>query len=173
MAKFKITAGVAGFTGESVGVHFRDGLAEVDTYTTQGVSALSYFRSAGYGIVPMDGVEVDDAIRSATFTPDDEARQLRREIAAMEQVDDLDGLRKRHAELRDKVERREVAEADAAPAKPPKGGQLADPPEGDKVGDWRAYAVEHLGVSDAQAKTMNTQELRGLYAREKAAHDAG
>jgi len=181
MARFKISTPVAGYTGESAGIAFANGIAEIDTRSDAHVSALSYFRSAGYGIVPLDDVEVDDAIRRATTPPADEAEQLKREIAELEKAESLDGLRKRRDELKSKVAEREQAErtesrkgdnapdVPAAPGAPRgqdgRGSSLPAPPESDKVADWRTYATEHLGVTDAQARTMNTQELRGLYVR--------
>src|SRR5688572_12052838 len=110
MARFKISTPVAGYTGESAGIAFANGVAEVDTATDAGVSALSYFRSAGYGIVPLDDVEVDDAIRRATTPPADEAEQLDREIRALEIAESLDDKRKRLDELKAKVAEREQAE---------------------------------------------------------------
>ena len=45
MALTKVTTPVLGFTGESVGVSFRDGVGHTDN-----PAALAYFRSQGYGV---------------------------------------------------------------------------------------------------------------------------
>jgi hypothetical protein len=47
---FTVTAPAAGFTGESVGVTFLDGVATVPADNT---SALRYFRAQGYGVEPI------------------------------------------------------------------------------------------------------------------------
>ena len=51
MARFKVSAPVADYTGEAAGVEFRDGVAEVDAGP-----ALAYFRQAGYGVEEIDAV---------------------------------------------------------------------------------------------------------------------
>lgn len=166
MARFKITTPVADWQGESAGVQFAHGRAEVDASTDAGVSALSYFRSAGYGIVPLDGVEVDEAIRRMTTPPADEAAQLKREIAALEEQAGLDELRRRRDELQAKVDKRELAPVgEQGPEMVGGATKLPAPPDSDKVADWRAYAVEHLGVPEVKSKAMNTAELRAEYQR--------
>lgn len=57
MTLMKILTPVAGYTGESVGVSFRDGVGHTDN-----PAALAYFRSQGYGIeVPApDGDKPDE-----------------------------------------------------------------------------------------------------------------
>lgn len=49
MALMKIRTPVLGFTGESVGVSFRDGVGYTDN-----PAALAYFRSQGYGVESPD-----------------------------------------------------------------------------------------------------------------------
>jgi len=49
VALMKIRTPVLGFTGESVGVSFRDGVGYTDT-----PAALAYFRSQGYGVEDPD-----------------------------------------------------------------------------------------------------------------------
>jgi hypothetical protein len=66
MAKFTIKA-AEGFTGESVGVLFNDGIAEVDSDTQW--AQLNYFRQAGYGVEPAEGAEGSDEEPPAAFDP--------------------------------------------------------------------------------------------------------
>ncbi|MGW4850151.1 hypothetical protein ACWEPZ_02820 [Streptomyces sp. NPDC004288] len=42
----------ADFTGESVGVHFHKGSAQVDDSSKEGRAAIEYFRRQGYGLTP-------------------------------------------------------------------------------------------------------------------------
>lgn len=48
MNQFTVTAPVAGFTGESCGVVFKDGVGHVDDATKEGRAAIEYFRRRGY-----------------------------------------------------------------------------------------------------------------------------
>lgn len=50
--RYKITAPLKGFTGQSVGVVFKDGVAEIDDTTDGGRSALAYFQRASYRVDP-------------------------------------------------------------------------------------------------------------------------
>ncbi|MFJ6578375.1 hypothetical protein ACIQMY_20690 [Streptomyces sp. NPDC091368] len=43
----------ADFTGESVGVHFHKGTAQVDDTTKEGRAAIEYFRRQGYALTPV------------------------------------------------------------------------------------------------------------------------
>ncbi len=49
-ASYSVTAPVAGFSGDSVGVTFIDGVAIVPA---DNLAALRYFRQAGYGVEPI------------------------------------------------------------------------------------------------------------------------
>lgn len=161
MAKFKITVPTTGARGADMtkaGVRFVAGCAEVDTATDAGVRALSYFRSAGYGVEPLDDVSVDDAIREATVTPEQEAAELRAEIATLSDAAEVDKLRAERDALRGRLadqraERQAVA--DEAPA----------PPESNRAEDWRPFAVAHMGMSEAEARTYNGAELREIYGK--------
>ena len=192
MARFKINTPVRDFSGESAGVRFHRGEAEVSTDSDYGVSALSYFRQAGYGIEPLDGVSVDDALRTQTLTPEAEAAQLRAEIDRLNDAKDLASLREERDRLAKEVEEQRAKDAERAKADKirvvgedgprrvdlPPGStvlptRLPDPPDSDRVADWRPYAVGNLGVTEAQAKAMNTNELRGLYENRKAQLEGG
>lgn len=61
--RYKITAPVAGFEGESAKIKFRDGIALIDTDVLLDRRALSYFRQAGYVVdeaeEPAEPVDLD------------------------------------------------------------------------------------------------------------------
>jgi len=81
MARFEISAPTPGYKGESVaGVMFSDGKAVVTSDTDQGLRALAYFRSAGYGILALDDTAVDDVLQRGNETPEQESARLDREI---------------------------------------------------------------------------------------------
>lgn len=69
--RYKITAPLTGFTGQSVGVVFKDSAAETDDTTDAGRSALAYFKRAGYSVEPIrDQTEKDEAEQdSGPFDP--------------------------------------------------------------------------------------------------------
>lgn len=165
MARFTVTTPVPNLNTESAGVRFHDGRAEVDSATDHGVRALSYFRQAGYGIEALSGVEVDDALRAATLEPDVEARELRNEIARLADAAELDALREERDRMREAAEKARAARERPDDETSPTVEGVPAPPESDRVGEWRAYAVANLGVSEAHAKTLNTAELRALYER--------
>ncbi|MEE4540984.1 hypothetical protein V2S66_03250 [Streptomyces sp. V4-01] len=48
--RYKITAPLKGFTGQSVGVAFQSGVAEVEDTSDAGRSAIAYFQRAGYRV---------------------------------------------------------------------------------------------------------------------------
>jgi len=54
MPRFKVTAPEHGFTGESAGVYFKDGVAHVDAADAAQAAALQYFRRRGYGVESAD-----------------------------------------------------------------------------------------------------------------------
>jgi len=173
MSKFKIMTPVPGWTG-SVGAagtetHFIDGRAELDVTDETTAGRLAYFRSGGYGIEPLDKVGVDEAIRRVTMTTVQEYAELKRESAELDRAAELDSLRdevarKRERQVKTDAEAEQAPEATGRPA-------LPDPPDSDKVADWRAYAVKNLDVTDAQARAMNTQELRARYDAAVTAHE--
>jgi hypothetical protein len=103
MARFEITTPVADYNGFSAGVNFTAGKAVVTSDTQAGMSALAYFRGAGYGILALDEVLVDEVLNRANEDPATEAARLRREIADLEDRESLDELRERRAELYAKV----------------------------------------------------------------------
>ncbi len=99
MARFEITTPVADYNGQSAGVQFAEGRATVTSDTQAGISALRYFREAGYGIRARDELGVDEVLNRANETPEDEATRLRREIAALKDRRSIDELRAERNEL--------------------------------------------------------------------------
>ncbi|WP_327430930.1 hypothetical protein [Streptomyces sp. NBC_01236] len=57
MARYRITAPIADFTGSSVGVNFTNGVAEIDVPIADQSAPMSrvltYFRAQGYGVEPL------------------------------------------------------------------------------------------------------------------------
>lgn len=63
MARFEITAPVAGFTGVVAGIAFADGKATVES--GQGSKALAYFGRKGYKVVDLEARDAEDANAAA------------------------------------------------------------------------------------------------------------
>lgn len=103
MSRFEITTPVADYNGYSAGINFTAGKAVVTSDTQAGMSALGYFRQAGYGILALDELGVDEVLSRGNEDPTAEATRLRREISELENRESLDELRKRRAELHAKV----------------------------------------------------------------------
>lgn len=116
MARFEISTPVADYNGFSAGINFTAGKAVVSSDTQAGMSALAYFRQAGYGILALDEPTVDEVLTRANEDPATEAARLRREIAELENRESLDELRSRRDELHRKVYGVDDPHADAAPA---------------------------------------------------------
>lgn len=60
--RYKITAPLANFTGQSVGVAFQAGTAEVDDTSDAGRSALAYFQRAGYRVDEVRDEESEEVL---------------------------------------------------------------------------------------------------------------
>lgn len=167
MARFKIVAGVPDFSGtvgEGAPTRFIDGCAELDVTDGTSASRLAYFMSAGYGIEPLDRVDAVDAIRQSTTDAATEARYLEAEIARLERVQSLDKLRAKHAELTAKPDKRE-SEAET-PVSAPVSGNNERPADNAGVGEWRAYAVRHLGVSEERSLSMTKAQIQAEVKKE-------
>ncbi len=118
MARFEITTPAPGFTGESRGIAFQQGKAVITSDTKDGLSALTYFYGAGYGVLPLDGVTAAEIVQRGNESPEEEAARLDREIAELEARQSLDDKRaKRDALYRD-VYGDEAADARQAAAEP-------------------------------------------------------
>lgn len=103
MARFEISTPVADYTGMSAGINFTAGKAIVSSDTQAGMSALGYFRQAGYGILALDEVAVDEVLTRANEAPATEVARLKREIAELEDRQSIENLRKRRADLHREV----------------------------------------------------------------------
>lgn len=76
MNEFTVTAPVAGFSGESCGVVFKDGVCRVDDSSKEGRAAIEYFRRRGYTLAPedadepeQDGPQESAALPAVPFDP--------------------------------------------------------------------------------------------------------
>lgn len=99
MSRFEITAPVPGFRGDSAGVMFDNGKAVITSDTAQGLSALAYFRSQGYGILPLDGVHPDEVLQHGNESALEESARLDREIAELKAKRDVEAKRKERDDL--------------------------------------------------------------------------
>ncbi len=187
MARFEITAPVADFNGFSAGVNFTAGRAVVTSDTQVGMSALAYFRGAGYGIKALDEVLVDEVLARANEDPATEARRLRREIADLENRLDLDELRRRRAELhREVYGEDDPHEVGPVETEPRQGGEasisatlspgaanyaegdlparhgwrmLAPPAENAPVAEWRTWVVDSGRATADEVKSTPKAEI--------------
>ncbi|MEU6535515.1 hypothetical protein [Streptomyces sp. NPDC047000] len=78
MNAFSVTAPVAGFSGESASVVFKDGAGRVDDSTKEGRAAIEYFRRRGYALVPEDDgpqESEDSTTPSAPFDPSEHSAE--------------------------------------------------------------------------------------------------
>jgi hypothetical protein len=197
MARFEITTPVADYNGMSAGVNFTAGRAVISSDTQAGLTALAYFRGAGYGIFAMDELTADEVLNRANEDPTTEAERLRREIAALETRESLDELRARRAELHRKVYGEEDPHADLpgpatprqegeagiqatlspgaanyaegdAPAQQQGGELLAPPADNAPVSEWRTWAVDSKRAKAEDVKSMPKGELQSTFG---AAYD--
>ncbi|NUS78469.1 MAG: hypothetical protein HOV70_20035 [Streptomyces sp.] len=61
MNQYTVTAPEAGFSGESAGVLFKEGVGRVDDSSKEGRAAIEYFRRRGYSLTSDDLAETDEA----------------------------------------------------------------------------------------------------------------
>jgi hypothetical protein len=118
MARFEITTPAPGFTGESRGIAFQQGKAVVTSDTKDGLSALTYFYGAGYGVLPLDGVTAAEIVQRGNESPEEEAARLDREIAELDARRSLDDKRAKRDALYREVYGDEAADAREAAAEP-------------------------------------------------------
>jgi len=183
--RFMITSPRAGFTGEGAGqIYFREGVAElaVDLDNWENGNprgALYHFLNNGFGIEPLDGVSVEQALRDPAqdaLAVQREIEDLDRQIKAETSRDDVVAKRQQLADLRAKraEEAKAAAEAPAgeggAETKPPLTTDVVPPSPDAPVADWRAYAVEiDPSLDDKTAKTLTRDVLIATYG---SAYDA-
>lgn len=184
--RFSIRSPRPGYTGEGAGeVYFRDGLAELavdldDWSNGNNRGALSYFRTQGFEIIPLDGVSVDQAMADPSAEADAllaEKAGLQRQLDAETAREDVDKLRAQVDQMRaDRAARDAAARQRDAPAAPAEQeGVKTDvpPPAPDApVADWRAYAVEiDPQLDDKTAKTLSKDVLVATYGGAYAPQD--
>lgn len=188
-ARFTITSPRPNWTGEGAGqLYFRNGVAELtvdldDWAPGSKRGALYYFRSQGFGIEPLDGVSVDQALRDPSAEATDiqlQIEDLDRQIKAETGRDDLEAKRKQLDDLRAKraaadaaarkgeaAEEGDVVTGDGSGSALPEISVRRDvpPPSPDApVADWRAYAVEiDPSLDDAAAKQLGKSDLQTRY----------
>jgi hypothetical protein len=98
--------------GESAGIMFQDGVAVVTSDTAAGMSALTYFRGAGYGILPLDdALPIDELLQRGNESPEEEAARLEREIESLKARDSLEAKRQERDDLYRKVYGDDAADA--------------------------------------------------------------
>lgn len=174
MARFEVNAPVASFTGVSAGIAFARGRAVVTSDTAEGLAALYYFKTQGYGIAALDGVEVDEVLTRANESPDAEHARLLQENRTLENRLELDELRKKNEALHAKVFKVDDAERGEGDAQTGKTGSAqvelqAPPQESAGVADWRKWAVESGRATPEEAKAMDKPTI---IAQHGAAYDA-
>lgn len=79
MNQFTVTAPAEGFSGESAGVVFKDGVGHVDDSTKEGRAAIEYFRRRGY-VLTADGA--DEAEVEAEDEPFDPSKHDAADVIA-------------------------------------------------------------------------------------------
>jgi hypothetical protein len=186
MARFEIRTPVVGFTGVSAGVSFQDGAAVITSDTQDGMSALTYFRQAGYGVLALDGVEADDIIRRGNESPEEESARLDREISALESRKGLEEKRARVAELRADVYGAEgapgqlpilstgtaptaITPVEGDPGVPPlEGGDdnaelIAPPANNASADEWRKWVVDSGRATDDEVAGRSRTALQEQY----------
>lgn len=187
IAQFKITSPRAGFTGEGAAqIYFRNGEATIDVDLNDwnpgsGRGPLSYFKSQGFGIEPLSGVSVEQALADpaaeATALLAEKA-ELQRQLDAESAREDVEGLRRQVEDMRvQRAERDRAASTSDTPdatqtSAGEEGVRTAEnvrtdvvPPAPDAaVADWRAYAVEiDPQLDDKAAKALGKPELVERY----------
>lgn len=187
IVQFRITTPRAGFTGEGAAqIYFRNSEATIDVDLNDWSAGnargpLSYFRSQGFGIEPLSGVSVEQALADpaaeATALLNEKA-ELQRQLDAETAREDVEGLRKQVEDMRARRAEQDRAagtndtlDANQAPAGE-EGVKTAEnvrtdvvPPSPDAaVADWRAYAVEiDPQLDDKAAKSLGKPELVERY----------
>lgn len=180
--RFEIHSPRANWTGEGAGqVYFRDGVGtlavDLDNWENGNArGALFYFLTQGFGIVSLDGVTVEQALRDPAadaLAVQQELDDLDRQIKAENSRDLLDTKRQELADLR-AARAKALADGQAAEPTPDAGGEEGvtakvrtdvPPPSPDApVADWRAYAVEiDPELDDKAAKSLTRDVLIATY----------
>lgn len=195
---FIVETPVIEYTGESAGIGFHKGRAEVAADTQDGLSALRYFRGAGYRIYAKDenGPALSELLDQPAGDALAEAAAIQAEIKQLEARRDLEDLRgKRDALRREVLGKDEAAALEpgttpveielADPATGPaeagqqqgEGALLAPPAANAGVADWRAWAVESGRAGEDDVATKSRTELQNTlgadYDRDREAQLKG
>lgn len=176
--RFEVSTKVANYTGVSAGIAFAKGRAVVTSDTAEGLAALYYFKTQGYGIAALDGVEVDEVLSRANESPDAEHTRLLQENRSLKNRLELDSLREENQKLHAKVFK--VDDADAQRGEGDSETQTgatgttqvelkAPPQESASVTEWRKWAIDSGRATPDQAKAMDKP---AIIAQHGAAYDA-
>jgi hypothetical protein len=178
MSRFEVKTPVPFYTGRVAGISFAEGRAVVTSDTDEGMKALYYFKTAGYGVAGLDDVEIDEVLARGNEDATAEHARLSRENTELENRLELDELRKKHEALQAKVFKRDGSDEDEAQpgdelratTQPP----LLEPPvETASQSVWRKWAVDSGRVTADEARTLDKNtivETHGAaYDRERAA----
>jgi hypothetical protein len=173
MARFEVKTVLPGYTGVSAGIAFAAGRAVVTSDTAEGLAALYYFKSAGYGIAALDDVEIDEVLSRANESAPAEVARLRRENEELRDRLDLDKLREENRDLNAKVFKAGDAERDEQAQTGGTGTtqvELQAPPaDSAGVADWRRWAVDSGRCTPDEAKAMDKAAIQSQHG---AAYDA-
>lgn len=192
MGRYEIRSPNRAYRGESAGIMFQDGVAVATSDTAAGMSALMYFRAAGYGILSLDDASpIDEVLQRGNETPEQEAARLDHEIEALKARDSLEGKRRERDDLYRKVYGDDAADAreqaatpsmltgiapvvltdpagddQIAPGEQGEGAKselLAPPSHNAGVGEWRKWAVDSGRSTENEVSSMSRTELQNTF----------
>jgi hypothetical protein len=169
MSRFEVKTPEAFWTGISAGISFAQGRAVVTSDTDAGLRALYYFAQSGYGIAPLDGVEIGEVLARANEDGLAEHARLTRENEELKARLDVKKLREENERLSAEVFKTE-GEQDAqagepATTQPP---LQAPPAENAGVREWRKWAVESGRATEEEANGMDKATIMSVHG---AAYD--
>jgi len=187
IVRFNIRSPRAGFTGEGAGgLTFVNGEAELsldlDNWEPGNArGALSHFLIGGFGIDPLDGVTVEQALRDPAADAaavQAEIEELDRQIRAENSREELESKRQQLADIRAKraeeAKAEEGADTPAADDHSPLRSDIVPPSPDAPVSDWRAYAVEvDSTLDDKGAKSLDKATLVERYGSAYAPQGGG
>lgn len=183
MKRYRVTTPQPKYTGESAGVYFKDGAAEVlvdpDNPNDKAAARIAYFREAGYTVLALDddGEPVDDADGQPVEPPpgDDAPEWVWRMYAVQHAgmtVADVTALGDRADVMRAVSQRQQATTGPAAPAEtkaPAKGKRgprkASDVPGDDATDDELRQYVRAQAIAAGDEKlakdteTMSRDEL--------------
>lgn len=170
MARFEIKTPVPFFTGEVAGIAFAKGRAVVTSDTDAGLRALYYFKQAGYGVAPLDDVEIDEVLNRANESAPSEVARLKAENQELQDRLDLDKLRADNRALQEKVfkadEKSNETQAGEKPTTQPP--LLAPPADNANQATWRRWAIDAGRVTEDEAKSLDKATIQSVHG---AAYD--